>query len=252
MKRVTLITGASSGFGAALAGHYAQGGSSVALLARRAERIEELATEVRAAGASVLPIACDVTDREAVHAAIERCERELGPITLLIANAGVLTRMSARNFDAEALRSDFEVNVFGAAYCVEAVLPTMLAAGSGQIVGISSLAAYNGIPRMGAYSASKAALSTLMESLRIELAPKGIAVTTIHPGFVRTDMTGGEAADQLPFLMELDDAIDHITRAIDRRVSEYAFPWQTATLSRLGRFLPNGISDRIMRGMRTS
>ena len=244
MSRVTFITGASSGFGAGLARHFAQRGDPVALVARRMDRIETLAAEIDAEGGRAIAIECDVRDRDAVHRAVERCNSELGPVGLLIANAGVSRQMSATGFDATILQAIFEVNVYGAAYCIEAVLPDMLAARAGQIVGISSLASYNGIPGLGAYSASKAALSTLLESLRIELRPKGISVTSIHPGFVRTEMTRHNAA-RLPFLMELDEAVEHIVTAIGRHDSEYAFPWQTATISRLGRLLPNRLSDRL-------
>lgn len=244
MSRVILITGASSGLGAGLARRFAATGDRIALLARRAERLEELAAEVRTAGGAALPVPCDVTDRESVHAAVERCAAELGPVDLLIANAGVVRFVPARRFDAEVLREIFQVNLFGASYCIEAVLPSMLRRRSGHIVGISSLSARHGVPGMGAYSASKAALTNLLEAMRVELRPHGVDVTTVHPGFVRTDMIGG-SADHLPFVMELDDAVERIHVAIQRRDPDASFPWQTSAFMRVGQLLPERVADRL-------
>lgn len=243
MSRVVLITGASSGLGAALAKRLAAEGDRIALAARRADRLEDLAEEVRRAGGVALPIPCDVRDREAVHRAVERCAAELGPVDLLVANAGIVRFASARHFDAAVLRDIVEVNLFGASYCIEAVLPSMLQRRSGHIVGISSLSARHGVPEIAAYSASKAALSNLLEALRVELRPHGVDVTIVHPGFVRTDMIDG--AGRLPFVLELDDAVERIHSAIQRRVPDAAFPWQTSTFTRMGQLLPGRLADRL-------
>src|SRR5919202_1034113 len=122
--------------------------------------------------------------------------------------------------------------------------PDMLSRGSGHLVAISSLASYRGMPRSGAYSASKAAVSTFFESLRVDLRKSGIDVTVIHPGFIRTPMTAGRKK-KLPFLLEVDDAACRIIKAVERRARTYAFPWQLASLVRVIRHVPGRLYDRI-------
>jgi short-subunit dehydrogenase len=125
------------------------------------------------------------------------------------------------------------------------VLPEMVEQGSGQLVAISSLAAYRGLPKSGAYCASKAALSAYFESLRIDLRGTGVDVTIIHPGFIKTPVTEGRAA-KMPYLMELDDAVKKIIRAIETRKKSYAFPWQLASIVRAAMLFPIPLYDRIV------
>ncbi|HEX8686830.1 MAG TPA: SDR family NAD(P)-dependent oxidoreductase, partial [Pyrinomonadaceae bacterium] len=125
-----------------------------------------------------------------------------------------------------------------------AVLPAMLEQKGGQLVAISSLAAWRGMPKSGAYSASKAAVSTFFESLRVDLSRSGVAVTVIHPGFIRTPMTANRKK-KLPFLLEVDDAACRIIRAVERRARTYAFPWQLASLVRVIRHIPGRLYDRL-------
>lgn len=244
MSRVVFITGASSGFGSALAALYAQNGDAVALVARRRDRIDALAAELNASGGKARAFVCDVSDRAQVHATVAACEAELGPVDLMIANAGVAHRTRAVGFDATAVQKTFDVNLLGAAYCFEAVLPGMLARNRGQLVGISSLAGYRGVPGAVAYCSSKAALNSLLESLRVELYKTNINVTTVCPGYVKTEMTA-DVETPMPFLLELDDAAKRIYRAIDRAKTEFAFPWPMALLTRFGRLVPNAIYDRL-------
>ena len=157
------------------------------------------------------------------------------------------TPTPAKRFSAESFERVIAVNLVGVANCVAFVLPSMLERGCGQLVGIASLAGYRGLPGSGAYCASKAGVRALFESLRIDLARTPIAVTTICPGFVRTPMTD-QNKFSMPFLMELEPALDKIERAIDAGWSEYAFPFTLATLVRTARWLPNSIYDSLMRG----
>ncbi|HLL74979.1 MAG TPA: SDR family NAD(P)-dependent oxidoreductase [Pyrinomonadaceae bacterium] len=243
--RVVLITGASSGIGRALAVAWARRGARVALLARRAEALEEAAGAVEAAGGRAFAVVADVRKSEAVKAATELVEREWGRVDVLVANAGIGEITRAEGFPVEKAREVFETNVVGAMNAVAAVLPGMLARGDGQLVAISSLAAYRGLPGSGVYCASKAALSTFFESLRVELRGRNVAVTTIHPGFVRTPMTTGR--DQpMPFLVEVERAAELMLRAVEARRRTYAFPWQLAWLARLSRHLPDALHDRIL------
>ena len=170
----------------------------------------------------------------------------LGPIDVLIANAGIGPTRDAADFSAEEVSDVINVNVIGASNSVAAVIPEMVARGSGQLVAISSLAAYRGLPRSAAYCASKAAVSAFFESLRLDLEPRGIDVTIIHPGFIKTPLTAGRES-QMPFLMELDDAVGKMVRAIEKRRKSYSFPWQLATIVRAGMLMPIWMYDQISR-----
>jgi short-subunit dehydrogenase len=244
--KVVLITGASSGIGRGLAVELARRGAAVGLLARRAELLDEIVAEIEAAGGRALALACDVTAAAAVRDAAGQLSERFGPIDVLIANAGVASTANADNLKAEQIAGLINVNVIGVANTVTAVLDGMVERGRGQLVAISSLAAYRGLPKSAAYCASKAAVSAFFESLRLDLESKGIAVTIIHPGFIKTALTAGRKA-QMPYLMELDGAVEKIVRAIERRKKSYAFPWQLATIVRAGTVMPIFMYDWIAR-----
>jgi short-subunit dehydrogenase len=240
-----LITGASSGIGEALAVELGRRGASVGLLARREEVLREVAAKVEAAGGRALAVAVDVRDAGEVKAAVAQVVARFGRVDVLIANAGKGEITLAREFDIEVVTEVLSVNLLGAMNSVAAVLPEMLARGAGQIVGISSLAAYRGFPGSGAYCASKAALSTFFESLRVELRPGNVYVTTIHPGFIDTPMTRGRN-QQMPFLLDADRAARMMLGAIEARRRTYAFPWQLAAIARVTRWLPAALYDRML------
>jgi short-subunit dehydrogenase len=243
-SQVAVVTGASSGIGGALARNLATAGVRVGLTARRTEGLESLAESIRARGGTAAVASADAADRVATHAALERLSAELGPIDLLVANAGIGMATPATNFSAEDVERQVRVNFLGAVYAIEAVLPSMLARGQGHIVGVSSLAAYRGLPGTGGYAATKAALSHLLESLRVELRPRRIAVTTVHPGYVRTPMTEG-ADHRQPFMMDVEVAARIILRGIAARRTEVNFPWPLAGFMALVRLLPNFVYDRL-------
>jgi len=244
-QKVVFVTGASSGIGHALAVELGRRGASVGLLARRAETLLEIAKEVEEAGGHALALPADVRDAEAVREAADQLREKFGRVDVLVANAGVGVTTDAKNLEAKEVADVMGINVLGAVNSVTAVLPEMVKQGSGQLVAISSLAAYRGLPKSAAYCASKAALSAFFESLRVDLRESGVNVTIIHPGFIKTPLTAGRHA-QMPYLMELDDAIRKIIRAIEARKKSYAFPWQLATISRVGMLLPSNLYDRII------
>ena len=243
-NKTVFITGASSGIGRALAVELGRRGASVGVLGRRAEILVEVAEEVERAGGKALALPADVRDASAVQAAAARLCALWGRIDILVANAGVSMVASATDMDASAVANVISVNTIGAVNSVAAVLPGMTSRRSGHLVVISSLAAYRGLPKSGAYSASKAAVSTFFESLRVDLRNSNIDVTIIHPGFIKTPLTANRKG-RLLFLMELDAATRKIVRAIERRRRTYAFPWQLAGISRLLKHMPNAIYDRI-------
>ena len=242
-EKVVLITGASSGIGRAVAVELGRRGASVALLARRAEELLKVAEEVERAGGRALTLPADVRAAADVAAAVARVEELWGGVDVLVANAGFATVKAAAELRAGDVSDMIAVNFIGASNSVSAVLPGMVRRGAGHLVAISSLASFRGLPKSAAYSASKAAMSTFFESLRVDLKRSGILVTTIYPGFIRTPLTDGRKS--LPFLVEVDEAARKIVRAIELRRRTYAFPWQLAGLVRLARLMPNALYDRI-------
>ena len=245
-NRVALVTGASSGIGRGLAVELARRGTAVGLLARRGEVLDEIVNEIEAAGGRALALPADVTDAIAVRDASEKLSSKFGPIDVLFANAGVGATTHATYLDAKQVASLFDVNIIGVVNSVTAVIPEMVQRGQGQLVAISSLAAYRGLPKSAAYCASKAAVSAFFESLRLDLHGSGIDVTIIHPGFIKTPLTADRQA-KLPWLMELSDAVNKILGATEARKKSYAFPWQLATVVRAGMIMPNFVYDWIAR-----
>jgi short-subunit dehydrogenase len=244
--KVVMITGASSGIGRGLAVELARQGATIGLVARRAEVLEEVIHEIRGVGGKAVALPGDVQDASSMAAAAERLRAEVGPIDILIANAGIGPTRDAARIDAAEIAGVINVNVIGASNSAAVVIPAMVERGSGQLVIISSLAAYRGLPKSAAYCASKAAVSAFFESLRLDLTPRGIDVTIIHPGFIKTPLTAGRDA-QMPFLMELDDAVKKMARAIEKRRKRYSFPWQLATIVRAGMIMPIWMYDQISR-----
>jgi short-subunit dehydrogenase len=243
---VTFLTGASSGLGRSLALHLALRGETIAAVARRKPLLDTLVEDIARAGGRAIAVPCDVTDRTRVFSAVEETRAALGPIDRLIANAGGGEPTFADTFDAAQIQRVFAVNVAGTANCIEALLPAMLQRGQGHIVAVSSLAAYRGLPSAAAYSAAKAALSNMIESLRIDLKPRGIAVTLLCPGFVRTHPSTKKKWK--PFQLETEDAVRLMARAIAARKPYYAFPLPLVFAAALGRMLPASLYDWMLTG----
>jgi short-subunit dehydrogenase len=220
----TLITGASSGIGRSLARRMAAGGDQVAALARRGDLLDSLVAEIEREGGRALALPCDVTDRAGVREAVRRAEAALGPVDRLIANAGGGEPTRVEDFASAHIEHLFALNVLGTAHCIEAVLPGMLERGHGHLVAVSSLAGCRGLPRGAGYGGAKAALTNMMESLRIDLQPRGVDVTVLLPGFVRTDPASPRHKRSKPFRLELEPATQLMARAIFERRPRYAFP----------------------------
>ena len=233
-----IITGASSGIGEAMAREFSQRGYALALLARRADLLEKLAGELP----NAIAIPCDVTDAAAVRDAVTRA----GEISVAVANAGVGTTGWAAKSVSEAERM-MRVNYFGMLYLFDAVIPQMMERRSGHFAGIASIAGLRGFPTASGYSASKAAMQAFLESARVELAPFGIRVTTVNPGFIATAMTEKNTF-KMPFLMTTESAAKIIVDGIERGARIVELPWQMSALTRFSRALPAWITDRMMGG----
>ena len=245
-NKTVFLTGASSGIGAGLAVALAKQGAVLGLLARRKELLDKLRKECEKVGGTARVFAYDVTNEDAVLAAVEEFVHEFEHIDVLIANAGIGgNNAETRAMQPLAVKKVIDINLMGAVNSVHAVLPGMLKRGSGQIVAISSLAGFRGLPRSAAYSASKAGMTAFFESVRLDVKHQGVDVTIIQPGFIKTPLTSGREA-RMPFIMELDDAIPLFLKAIEKKKRFAAFPWQLATAARLGAALPRLVRDRVM------
>jgi short-subunit dehydrogenase len=244
-NQVAVVTGASSGIGRALAKVLAEEGARVGLIARRREQLEALAQEIAAAGGTAAAAAADVCDRDQVRAAVEEVCGRLGTVDLLIASAGVGAPTLLNPMNVGDVEKMLRVNVLGVVYTIDAVLPEMLRRRQGHLAAVSSLAAYKGLPGESAYCASKAALNTFMEGLRIQLADQGIAVTTLCPGFVQTPMTEINQFE-MPWLLTAEQAARRMVKALHRKRKVYCFPWQMTVLMKLTRWLPDWLVARNM------
>lgn len=231
-----LLTGASSGLGAALARSLAAPGRRLHLGGRDARRLEATAAACAAAGAEVLPRRVDVRDREALRAWVRAAGADL-----VIANAGI----SGSAADGARSAEIVAVNVLGVIDTVEAAWPVMAARGGGQIALMGSLAGFRGMPGAPVYSASKAAVLAYGEELRPHARRAGIALSVICPGFVATPMTGRNPFP-MPLLMPAERAAGIIARGLARQRRLIAFPWPLALAARAIALLPGPLADALL------
>jgi short-subunit dehydrogenase len=244
--RAILITGASSGIGAALAGLYAAPGISLALSGRDRERLEKVSQECRRAGAAVLAEAVDATDASAMERFVQAAE-VFAPLELVIANAGISGGSGLSGESAEQARSIFKVNLDGVLNTVIPALEPLRRRRRGQVGLMSSLASFRGFPGAPAYCASKAAVRVWGEALRPALAAEGVGVSVICPGFVTTRMTQGNAFP-MPFLMDAERAARIVQDGLAASRARIAFPLPMRLATWLLAALPPGLTDRAMRG----
>jgi NADP-dependent 3-hydroxy acid dehydrogenase YdfG len=228
------ITGGSSGIGAALARALATQGRRVVISARRAETLAETA----AGQPLITPLALDVTDRAAVAAAVTQIEQEVGPIALAVLNAGTYWPTPAQHFDAAKVDALFAVNVGGTVNCLAALLPLLLARGSGHLAVVASVAGYRGLPAAAAYSGSKAAMIAITESLRLDLPAPAFKIQVINPGFVETPLTAKNDFP-MPDIITAGQAAELIVAGLASDRFTISFPRRFALVMRLLRILPD-------------
>lgn len=231
------ITGASSGLGREVAMQYASQGHKVCVSARNSESLQALAGECRDLDGDIYPAAMDITDiRQTTDGFAEIC-KTVGVPELTILNAGTYIRNTASGFDRSVFETTMNINFMGTINCLQQVVPAYIEHGSGHIVVVSSVAGYRGLPGGSAYGASKAALINLVEAMHPELAARGVCISLVNPGFVRTPLTDrNEFA--MPFLMEVDDAARAMISGIDRRRPEVTFPKRFTWMLKALRMLP--------------
>ncbi len=242
---VVIITGASTGIGAALAVEYGRRGHKVGLVARRAELLAEVAEAVRVAGGTAAVAAVDVTNRADLTEGIGRLEALLGPCDLLVANAGSGEPTPAYKSPIDTIERMLDLNVKGVLFAIGAVLPGMVERKAGHITAVSSVAGFRGLPGTGGYSASKAYVTTLLESFRLDLRRRGVAVTSINPGFIETPLTAKNRFP-MPFMMGADRAARIIADGLERRPAELTFPFPMQVLMHFARIVPNWLYDLVI------
>jgi short-subunit dehydrogenase len=241
--KAIFITGASSGIGEALAVRFAAPGRSLGLLARRQADLDRVGEQCRARGADVLVFPADVRNADAVQSAARRFLEAVGSVDVVIANAGVSRRDNESRDETDLSREIIETNLLGVIYTFTPFIADMDRAGSGSLVAISSVAGVRGLPNAGAYSASKAAVNTWMESLRIRLHGR-MHVMTVCPGFVATPMTASNCF-RMPWLITADAAAARIERGIERRQPVLVFPAPMRGLVAIVRLLPRFLYEPV-------
>ena len=232
--KVVWVVGASSGIGAATANELVARGATVAISARREAEL------VKVAAGRMLVVPLDVTDAEAVDAGAAKVRAEHGHIDVAVLAAGYWQQMNARAWDTDLFDRHIQVNLVGMSNAIGAVLPDMVARGQGTIAGIASVAGYRGLSGAEAYGATKAAQINLLEALRASVAKSGVRVTTICPGFVRTELTAGNTFP-MPFLIDADQAATAICDGLQRDRNEIVFPLPMALLMKAARLVPIGL-----------
>ncbi|CAH1385623.1 SDR family oxidoreductase [Candidatus Nitrotoga sp. M5] len=235
-----VISGASSGLGLALAHHYLKQGAIVGVFARRADCLQSLSEQFPQ---QVYCYPLDVRDSAAVQAAAQSFIAHMGAPDIVIANAGISAgTLTEYAEDIDIFQQIMDVNIMGVMKTFQPFLVPMREVGHGVLVGIASVAGFRGLPGASAYSASKAALITYMESLRVELRDSGVRAITICPGYIKTPMTAINPYP-MPFILPAAEAARRIARAIASGKSFAVVPWQMGLIGRMLKLLPNWLYD---------
>lgn len=254
MKKI-FISGASSGIGQALAKEYAKrytSGVTIGLLARRGESLQILAADLeKQFDTQCICYTCDVRDKVALADAANNFTKQFGAPHIVIANAGVSSgTLTEEKEDISTFQAVMDINLMGMVHTFQPFITIMKDAHKAgeqtQLVGVASVAGIRGLPGAGAYSASKAATITYLESLRVEMQQYGIQVTTIAPGYIRTPMTDINTYP-MPFLMEVEDFAHEFANAVERKKRFVIIPWQMAIAAKIMRLIPDWLWDWLMK-----
>jgi len=238
-----LVTGASAGIGRALAERLAELGITVALVARREDALLEVKRGIEERGGKAAIVTADLGDPEQAASMVRRAAEQIGDLDLVIANAGIGPQIRVRDLTWERAAPTLKLNILGSIATLTSALPRMLERGRGHLVGVSSLAGMRGLPSSAVYSASKAALSTFLESLRVDLNGTGVYVTDLRPGFVATDAHRDHAP---PFLMTTERCVREMIDAIGAKRGVAMFPKPLAWALGFSYALPNALYDRVI------
>jgi len=239
------ITGATSGIGESMARQYAAEGATLGLVGRRTELLTKIQSKIKT---PCDIYAVDVTDQKALQKAASHFMKKYGAPDIVIANAGVSTgTLAGEKEDLHTFKRVIEINLFGVIHTFLPFIEAFKKKRSGQLVGIASVAGIRGLPGSGAYSTSKAALINYLESLRIEMKPFGIHVTTIAPGYIHTPMTKHNRY-AMPFILNVDVAVSRFMKAIQNKKGFVIIPWQMNMVGTLMKLLPSSLWDFLAKG----
>lgn len=242
-NRRVFVTGASTGLGRGLAQHYAREGHHLGLVARREPLLRELQNELEVQGAQVEVYAGDVADSAFMARSAEAFAIAAGGVDLVVANAGVSIKNGVRKGESEEIARLMGVNVVGVTNTVVPFVPLMQRQGSGTLCAVGSVAGHAPLPGRAAYSASKAAVTSFMSSLRMDLEGSGVHAMTLCPGFVDTPLTRGNPS--MMFLIDTDQAVASMAGAIEAQRRTYTFPWQMRWISRVMAHCPESWIRRL-------
>jgi len=244
MKKV-IITGASSGIGEAMAIEYASRGYALGLVARRLDRLDALKDKLVDKGVPIVTRSLDVANDLEILPTFESIADELGGLDIVIANAGVTAINRTGRDDFENERRVIQINLISAMATVDAAVRIYRERKiSGQVVGISSVSAFRGIPGSAAYSGSKAGFSNYLGAVRMELRKKGISVSVVHPGFVATELS--DNMEKYPFVITSEKAAEAIVAGIEKKTANIIvpkMPW--SILSRAINFMPDSLVAKV-------
>lgn len=236
--KIIWITGASSGIGKELALQMAQQGHTIIVSARSQDKLDALAQDAKTLSGKVFPYPCDITDEAAVSAVVADVEKNVGPIDQAVLNAGTYVQDTLATFSVEAFRTQMDVNLYGTAHCLSAIMPRFMQRKSGHLVIVSSVAGMRGLPGSLSYGPGKAALINLAEALYIEAKPYDIKVQLVNPGFIKTPLTDKNEFD-MPMLMPVEKAVEAMIKGMESHKFEIVFPWLFVTLKKIIDLLPN-------------
>ena len=272
-ERVAIVTGASSGIGEATAHCLAQAGYAVVLAARRADLLDSIVADLRAAGGEALSVPTDLSDAEQTSALVRTTLETFGRVDVLVNNAGYGPPYALEQMDRTALRHVFDVNLLSGMQLIAELTPTMREQGGGRIVNISSLSRYVGAPLVAAYAATKGGMEAMTACMRLELSPWNIQFSVIVPGFVDTptfdkSRQAGEhlrddpsnpyrqlmsdldafATEQLKSAVPPEDVGKAVVKAVtaDSPKTRYFVPWSARTATRMFGSLPDRVADRLL------
>ena len=240
--KVVLLTGASSGIGSALTEELSKENCKLAILARRKDRLDELAENFKNNESEILPIKCDVTNQDDIKNSIKIIKEKFGDIDVAILNAGTSKRVLMEDAQSSISKRIFDVNVFGIIDFATELIEELKKRKTGMIVGISSLSDVRGFPKSGLYCASKAAATIFLESLRVELSAYNIKVITVKPGYVKTPMTDKNEFP-MPFMLPPDKAAKIILKGIKKEKKIIQFPLPIVLGAKIIKIFPNFLFD---------